>query len=208
MSGTPLDLVAAHSREYAATPSPALVETKPGHYLAIEGQGAPGPRGGAFQQAIGALYAATWTIRMSLPKARRWKIPPLEALWWGAEGVGGAKAFLSLPRRLWHWKILLRIPDEIGGDDLIDAKRRLAGRGKEVPAIDRVKVETIAEGECVQLLHVGPWSRERTSIAKLDAFAEAEGLTEVGRHHEIYWNDPRRTAPSRLKTTLRQPVRP
>ena len=34
------------------------------------------------------------------------------------------------------------------------------------------------------------------------------GLTFNGAHHEIYLSDARRTAPDRLRTILRQPVRP
>ena len=44
---------------------------------------------------------------------------------------------------------------------------------------------------------------------KLDQkfFEIYKGFVENGYHHEIYLNDARRTAPEKLKTVLRQPVR-
>jgi hypothetical protein len=56
------------------------------------------------------------------------------------------------------------------------------------------------------MLHVGPYDAEEETVAAMRAFAEAEGLSFVGRHHEIYLSDPRRVPPERLKTILREPV--
>lgn len=74
---------------------------------------------------------------------------------------------------------------------------------------------TIEEGLCAQIMHLGPYDDEPATVALLDAFIAEQGLendmsdTETGRHHhEIYLSDPRRTAPEKLKTVLRHPVRP
>ena len=64
----------------------------------------------------------------------------------------------------------------------------------------------LAEGTCVQALHVGPYSTESATIDEMSAFMRSHGLEARGLHHEIYLGDPRRAAPERLKTILRQPV--
>jgi hypothetical protein len=55
-------------------------------------------------------------------------------------------------------------------------------------------------------MYVGPYSEERPTIEKLHAFIAANGLRRRGHHHEIYLGDPRRAAPEKLKTIIRQPV--
>jgi hypothetical protein len=39
----------------------------------------------------------------------------------------------------------------------------------------------------------------------MHAFISQQGYVLRGKHHEIYLNDARKTAPERLKTVLRQP---
>jgi hypothetical protein len=59
---------------------------------------------------------------------------------------------------------------------------------------------------CAQVLHVGPYSEEGTTVQLLHGFIEENGYLPKGFHHEIYLGDPRRTKPENLKTILRQPV--
>src|SRR6185503_6239669 len=63
-----------------------------------------------------------------------------------------------------------------------------------------------SEGRAAQLLHLGPYAAERGSIERLHEAIAAAGFMPVGRHHEIYLGDPRRAAPDRLKTILRQAI--
>ena len=57
-------------------------------------------------------------------------------------------------------------------------------------------------------MHIGPYAAEGPTIARLhQEFLPANGLVENGHHHEIYISDPGRTAPDKLKTVIRQPVR-
>jgi hypothetical protein len=58
------------------------------------------------------------------------------------------------------------------------------------------------------VLHVGPYADEGLSIVRLHAGIAAAGYRPRGRHHEIYLGDPRRSAPEKLRTILRQPVEP
>ena len=87
-------------------------------------------------------------------------------------------------------------------------RSRTLARSKDVPALGLVRFETFAEGRAAQVLHVGPYASEPETIARLHAFIRQEGMVPTGRHHEIYLGDPRRSAPERLKTILRQPVKP
>ena len=77
-----------------------------------------------------------------------------------------------------------------------------------LPADAGVRLESLSEGLCVQTLHIGPYDDEAETLARMhDEFIPAHGLTMTGRHHEIYLSDRRRTAPEKLRTILRQPVR-
>ena len=198
-----LDLYKLHKAEYAATRKPALVEVKPASYLAISGQGAPG--GDLFTASIGALYGVAFTIKMTRKFAGQqdYAVCKLEGQWWSEL----AADFARLPKDQWLWKLLIRTTDFIKKDDLRQAVAVLLKRGKGED-VKRVWLESLAEGLCVQMLHVGPYDRECETIAVMKAFAEKQQLVFSGKHHEIYLSDPRRVPPERVKTIVRQPVRP
>ena len=101
---------------------------------------------------------------------------------------------------------MIRTPSFVKPKELDEAARKLIEKG-EAPRADQVKLESIAEGLCVQMLRVGLYGEESRSIGVMNAFAEQRGLTIHGRHHEIYLSDPRRVPPEKLKTILRLPVR-
>lgn len=199
-----LDLYKLHAAEYVKPRRPVLVATKPARYLAIDGSG--DPNGPAFAAAVGALYPMAWTIKMGKKAlGQDFKVAGLEGLWWTAGG-DPSKWMLDQSKRSWRWKLLIRMPDFIKerclvmAADLLEAK----GKGKGVRA---VKLERIAEGKCVQMLHVGPYAAEGPTMDAMLAFTKAQKLRFTGRHHEIYLSDPRRTKPEKLKTILRHPVK-
>jgi hypothetical protein len=174
---------------------PVLIQTRPAVYLTIDGVGEPGSV--VFQGAIGALYAAAFTMKMANKFAGRdYKVCGLEGLWWG----------LDAPRESWQWKLLIRTPDFITREELAQTIEKLLQKGKPAE-VSQVKLETIDEGRCVQVLHLGPYSEEPKTIAAMEEFAAAHGLHNEGHHHEIYLSDPRRSKPEKLRTILRQPVR-
>ena len=123
----------------------------------------------------------------------------LEAQWF----TDGEPA--AIPKEAWKWKLMMRTPDFVSQKDLKTAMGTLLKRGKS-REIEEVTLETIDEGVCVQMLHVGPYERESETIALMRRFAEANGLKLSGPHHEIYLSDPRRVPPERLKTILRNPA--
>ena len=197
-----IDLYKLHKTEYAATRKPALVELKPATYLTISGQGAPG--GERFTASIGALYGVAFTIKMTRKFAGQpdYAVCKLEGQWWG-EPVSD---FAKLPPAQWLWKLLIRTPDFIKAEELRQAVTVLLKRGKGED-VKRVRLESLAEGLCVQMLHVGPYDKEHETIAVMRTFAGNKHLEFSGKHHEIYLSDPRRVPPERLKTILRHPVR-
>jgi hypothetical protein len=56
-------------------------------------------------------------------------------------------------------------------------------------------------------MYVGAYANEGPTIARMHAFIQENGYEPGGKHHEIYRGDPRKTAPEKLKTVIRQPVR-
>ena len=129
-------------------------------------------------------------------------VPPLEGLWnCSEEGV-------HPDRSRWVWTSLLRQPEFVTGEVFRWAVAQAACKKPELDYA-RVRLEPYGEGLCVQMLHMGPYSREQETVDTLAAFLEREGLVydHGRRHHEIYLSDPRRCAPERLKTVLRLPVK-
>lgn len=196
---TKIDLYKVHKTEYAAPSTPVLVRTQTAQYLAISGQGAPG--GTRFTAGVGALYGVAFTIKMTRKFAGKqdYAVCKLEGQWFfGDDPVG-------VPKDKWKWRLMIRTPDFISQEDLKEAAATLLKRGKS-PEIEEVTLETIGEGLCVQMLHIGPYEKESKSVALMQNFAEAKGLKLSVPHHEIYLSDPRRVPPERLKTILRVPA--
>ena len=201
MPDSKIDLYKQHKAEYAATRKPGLVKVGKACYLAIEGQGAPGSE--MFTASIGALYGIAFTVKMTrkFSGQQDYTVCKLEAQWW----CDGEQGFTTAPKQAWRWKLLIRTPDFVAQKELAAAVAVLVKRGKGNGA-ERVRLESLSEGSCIQMLHVGPYEKEHETIASMKAFAGSKGLSLQGRHHEIYLSDPRRVAPEKLKTILRMPV--
>ena len=197
-----LDLYRKHSKEYAASRTPALVKTGPASYLSIGGKGAPG--GAAFTDAIGALYGVAFTVKMTRKFAgeRDYVVSKLEGRW------PDFKDGEPMPdKEQWTWQMMIRTPDFVKPDEIKKAVAVLQKRGKGAE-VERVRLESVEEGVCVQALHVGPYENEGATVCGMKSVAEGKGLKLCGVHHEIYLSDPRRVAPAKLKTILRHPVEP
>ena len=198
-----IDLFKLHKDQYIAPKQPQLVEIHKAQYLAISGRGEPG--GEEFTAKIGALYGAAYTIKMTRKFAGKqdYTICKLECLLW-VDGEG--QDFSTTDAKQWNWTFLIRTPDFIRGHDLETAVDTLLKKGKE-PKVRQVSLESIEEGLCVQMLHVGPYDKEGETVEQMEAFAKEQGMEFHGRHHDIYLSDPRRVPPERLKTILRHPVK-
>jgi hypothetical protein len=196
-----LDLYKLYAVEYVTPRTPKLVKTKPAKYLTIQGKGAPG--GEEFQKLLGALYGVAFTIKMAQKySGKDYAVCKLEGLWWGSKTKGD---FSGEPPEQWNWKLIIRTPDFIKQNHLKEAVAALEKKSRSAEVGD-VKLETIGEGLCVQMLHVGPYADESRTIGMMKGLAEEKGLRFHGLHHEIYLSDPRRVPAQRLKTILRIPV--
>ena len=197
-----LDLYKVHKQEYAATSKPEVVSIGPAKYLAIDGEGPPASED--FNCAVEALYAVAFTIKMTKKKAggQDYVVSKLEGQWW----INGNGDFLAAPKSSWKWKLLIRIPDFITQSDLEIAVATLLKKNKP-STVSQVRLESMDEGRCVQMLHLGSYDTETPNIRRMHDFAKQNASSPHGLHHEIYLSDPRRVAPAQLRTILRQPVR-
>jgi hypothetical protein len=189
---------------YAPPRAPVLVDVPRFQFLMVDGAGRPG-QSPEFEAAVGLLYTASYMLKFSLKRTigLDWVVAPLEGLW-PSEDTGG---FDPDREGDWRWTLMIRQPDEVGAAQL-EQVRAQAARKCAPDLLGRLRLEPFMEGRCAQVMHVGPYASERPTIEALHAFIAAEGLVPCGRHHEIYLSDPQRTAPERLRTVLRQAVRP
>lgn len=201
-------------REFYLPPaSPRIVTVPPVNYIALRGRGDPNREGGAYQQAIGILYALAYTLKMSPRSGYEmagffdYVVPPLEGFW-AQEGRADLD-FDVRDKSALVWTSVIRLPDFVTEADLHWAAET-AGRKKGLDC-SAAEFFTVEEGLCVQILHQGPYDTEPESIERMDNLLRAEGyVNDPGGerlHHEIYLSDPRRCAPERLKTVIRHPIR-
>ena len=181
---------------------PVLVDVPEMAFLMVDGEGDPNTSKD-YQEALQALFSVSYTLRFAVKKSRgfEYRVSPLEGLWWSDDPTD----FLAGRKTNWKWTAMIRQPDEVT-DRLLD-EVRAAAAAKDGAGLGRVRLGTFTEGRCAQVLHLGPYSSEGPTVAALHAFIRAQGLAPTGKHHELYLGDPRRSAPERLRTILRQPVR-
>lgn len=200
-----LDLKKQWKELYSASPKEAqLVQVPMLNRLAIDGRGNPNDAV-AYQQAVEALYGLSYALKFmhkQRPESRDYTVLPLEGLWW----VPDMAEFSLLDKEAWHWTMLIVQPDFITAADLSLALEQLQKKGKDLPALPQVKLERVEEGLSAQIMHLGPYATEAPTIERLHAFIAQQGYLLTGTHHEVYLGDPRRTAPEKLKTIIRQPV--
>ena len=195
-------------KELAAYSAPRgrfeLVEVPPQRYLMVDGHGDPNSSAD-YADAVSALYGVAYKLKFlsKLELERDYVVMPLEALWWSEDWA----AFTTeRDKSRWSWTVMNLVPVWIPDDLVQRARDSSAARGGG-PALDRLRCEELAEGTCVQTLHVGSYDDEAPVLDELHRrFIPGQGLRMRGLHHEIYLTDPRRSAPERLRTILRQPV--
>ncbi|WP_061962094.1 GyrI-like domain-containing protein [Demequina flava] len=194
-----LDAYAARKGQFRLLDVPEM------QYLMVEGKGEPGTSS-SYREALAALYPVAYTLKFmsKVDLGRDYVVPPLEGLWWADDMT----VFTSRrDKSQWLWNLMIMTPDWIGPEMTASAVGTV--RAKSAPVgLDRVRLETLDEGTCVQTLHVGPFDEEGPVLAQLhDEFIPSQGLALTGRHHEIYLSDIRKAAPEKWRTILRQPVR-
>ena len=196
---------------YMPPRKPGIVDVPEMHFVAVRGRGNPNEENGEYKAAMALLYGVAFTIKMSKRTEHHmdgyfdYVVPPLEGFWW-QEGIQGIDYYR---KEELQWISLIRLPDFVTKSEF-DWAAAEAGRKKKTD-FSKAEYLTYTEGLCVQCMHIGPYDSEPDTIAAMNAFAAKEGytidLTGTRCHHEIYLSDPRRTAPEKLKTVIRHPIR-
>ncbi|HYH34468.1 MAG TPA: GyrI-like domain-containing protein [Nocardioides sp.] len=192
-----LDAYRARSGEFR------IVDLPVAQYLMLDGHGDPNTP--AFGQAIETIYPVAYALKFASKEqlGKDYVVPPLEALWW-ADDMDAFTAARDKSR--WSWTLMTLVPDWLDRRAFAEAIDQVAAR-KRPDRLADVRLATLAEGRCVQTLHVGSFDHEGEVLERLHhEFVPAHGLRLVGRHHEIYLSDFRRVAPEKRRTILRQPV--
>ena len=190
---------------------PEIVNIPPANFIAVRGSGNPNDEDGDYKRALNILYAVAYTLKMSYKTDYKingfyeYVVPPLEGFWW-QDGVVGVD---YSNKSTFNWISVLRLPDFITQKDF-DWAVSTATKKKKLDC-SRAEFLTINEGLCVQIMHIGTYDQEPETVKLMDDFIAAEGyvndLSTTRLHHEIYLSDPRKTAPEKLKTVIRHPVR-
>lgn len=196
---------------YMPKGKPEIVTVPKANYIAVRGKGNPNDEGGAYQQAVGILYAVAYTLKMSYKTDYRiegffdYVVPPLEGFWW-QEGVDGID---YSDKSTFNWISVIRLPDFVTQKDFDWA----TGEAEKKKHLDCSKAEflTIDEGLCVQIMHIGPFDDEPATVSMMNAYLLENGyendFSGSRLHHEIYLSDARKVAPEKWKTVIRHPIK-
>jgi len=208
-----LEYVKAYPELYAPGTEPSLVDVPEMLFLMADGSGDPNELEGEFTKALELLYSLAYTIKMShkagsAPEGYfEYAVPPLEGLWWFGDG---ATDIAAADKRKYCWTAMIRQPEFVTPEFFRWAAGEVA-RNKKKLDTGRARLARFTEGLCVQCMHIGPYAEEPATVGRMHAYTQAQGLisdlSDERKHHEIYLGDPRRTAPEKLRTVLRLPVR-
>jgi hypothetical protein len=204
-----LDLTKAYKAYFTAKAKPELINIESAQFLSITGIGDPSQK--AFSERVQALYSTAYTLKFTFKALQKdFKVSKLEGQWWFDEDKYQAPSMtetaLSVPRDLWEYRLLIRMPDFITEDNVRNATHSVVSK-KEILLAKEVELFKMSEGICVQMLHVGPFSKEVETLKQMEIFMNENNLGKNGLHHEIYLSDFRKTSEDKLKTILREPVK-
>lgn len=190
---------------------PEIVIVPDANYVAVRGKGDPNQEGGAYQKALGILYAVAYTIRMSYKGSHKiegffeYVVPPLEGFWW-QDNIAGVD---YANKDTFNWISVIRLPEFVTKEDF-DWAVAEAGKKKKMDC-SSAEFLTVDEGLCVQIMHIGPFDDEPATVAIMDEYLIENGymndMTDRRLHHEIYLSDTRKVQPSKWKTVIRHPIK-
>lgn len=191
---------------YLPKNKPELVAIPAFKYFTIEGEG--NPNNDVFPEYIGVLYSLSYAVKMSYKKGIEsggyfdYTVYPLEGVWdINEKAKQNFTGILNKDDLI--FKLMIRQPDFVDFD-FSNKIKLLTKEKKPNSLLDSVKFETLHEGSCIQMLHLGSYDNEPESFKIMEDFATSHGLKRLSKvHKEIYVTDARKTAPEKLKTVLR-----
>lgn len=176
---------------------------------AIEKGQAPGTSP-IFAEVTQALYGLSYTLKFMLKKRKTnaidYPVMALEGLWWVEDGM-----FDITIKDNWFYTLMMMQPDVITKELFEEAREQVRKKRGDSEMLSKARLAHFEEGLCVQVMHIGPYATEPTTIERMKEFMQENGLQDKvdgpnGKHHEIYLSDPRKAAPDKMKTVLRHPV--
>ncbi|MBI2429468.1 MAG: GyrI-like domain-containing protein [Ignavibacteriales bacterium] len=181
----------------------SIVDVPSMNYLMIDGKGDPNTAK-EYSEVVEALYAVAYTIKFIIKKGEQqidYGVMPLEGLWW----VPDMRYFSVERKDDWLWTAMIMQPEIVTKEIVVEAIESVREK-KNPPALEKLRFDSFNEGKGAQILYFGPYRNEGPTIERLHKSIAERGYKRNGKHHEIYLNDPRKTAPERLKTIIRQPM--
>ena len=190
----------------ASSKNPAFIDVPEFNFLMVDGMGAPNGSK-IFQEKVNILYNVSWTIKM-LPKKKiipegwfNYVVPPLESLWWTDN-----ERFDVNKKAGWKWTLMMMQPEFVTTELVSQVIKDMQELKPERNYL-QVRLENFHEGIAIQMMHIGPYELISLTMDKMEAFMKEKEFIFNGKHHEIYFSDPRRTMPEKLKTLVRIPVK-
>jgi hypothetical protein len=180
-----------------------IVEVPQMNFLMVDGEGNPNTAK-SFKDAIEALYSLSYTLKFMVKNGELgidYGVLPLEALWWADD----LSAFTLGKKDDWKWTVMVMQPAFITSQMVAQATAAVE-RKKNPVSLPLVRFEAFKEGKSAQILHIGPFTEEGPTVEKVHQFINDQGSQRVGKHHEIYLSDIRRTSSEKWKTIVRQPM--
>ena len=208
----PFDFKKEYREFYLPKAKPEIVTVPRANYIAVRGEGDPNEENGAYQRAIGVLYAVAYTLKMSKRAGHEidgffdYVVPPLEGFWWQDSPSGDID---YVRKDDFNFISCIRLPDFVTRDDFDWAVAEATTKKKlNFSAVELLKVD---EGLCVQCMHTGPYDNEPATVGAMNEYTTEQGyvpdFSDTRFHHEIYLSDPRKCAPEKLKTVVRHPIK-
>ncbi len=198
---TKIDLKKELKHLYNASAQKAeIVDVPEMNFLMVDGAGDPNTSQ-EYVDAIQALYTMSYTLKFMVKKEKAidYGVMPLEGLWW----VDDMSKFSVDDKDAWKWTAMIMQPEYVT-KELFGKALEQVQKKKNLPAVPKIRFEAFDEGLSAQVMHIGPYSAEGPTVERLHAFIKENGYQLRGKHHEIYLSDPRRSAPEKLKTVVRQ----
>ena len=180
----------------------SIVDVPVMNFLVVDGEGAPtSPQ---YSAALEALFSVAYTLKFMVKKDKGvdYSVMPLESLWW----VDDMSKFSAYRKDEWKWTVMIMQPKYVTSDDFNLTVEQVKKKKNPI-ALSKVRFESFKEGPSAQIMYVGPFSAEEPTIVKIHAHIQNGGHALNGKHHEIYLNNPATTAPEKLKTIIRQPMK-
>ena len=211
----PFDYKKEFKEFYLPPTKPQIVHIPKMQFIAVRGKGNPNEEDGEYKAALAVQYAISYAIKMSKNGDHKiagyfdYVVPPLEGFWWQEKSGVVVQGFDYTDKSSFNWISVIRLPDFVTQKDFDWSKETVTA--KKGLDCTRAELITLEEGDCVQSMHIGSYDNEPATIKLMDNFVLDNGwqldFSATRLHLEIYLSDPRKTAPEKLKTVIRHPVK-